>query len=594
MSVSIFLKKQRVIVLFPDNEMRQYEPDGDLQAVNGAASETITIKFTENNKNIIADYPFDEILDESDAAYDSTRDDVRDKLNADVFNAALEPTAVGITVKNNVSAVLPKGTPVYVSGYDSSSRLPMVAGSYKATPGTMPATFILNEDLAASGTGEALLIGTLSDIDTSSFSVGDELYVNEANLSSTIPTGTNTVQSVGFVLESHATTGKVSLHGLGMTTQVSDDLTPQLGGDLDVNGKNIVSSSDGDIVLDPNGTGSIVLKADNVKMEGASGTSVSSLKFFEFGILEGNYIALKAPFSVASDLTFTLPATDGSTGQVLKTNGSAALGWQDALSGVNDTLTGVTQIKDAGTTRGTVSFYDDAGDNFVALRGATTLTSDTVFILPTEDGNSGQFLQTDGSGNMSWASPMLPIANVSGRFMWSSADDGERVYTGSSVYGPYNFYSHSVEPTVAAIRDYSGSEVVGSTTASIIGYKVFTHGIKNPYAGKKVRVDYSFRIYYSGSSAPTAGTPFGFSVWSGNAPATGSTSSATVTYRGESDDHAMVAAQQGGTSAHHHGSFTTSTTIDDDYLLVLAEHRDSTGINGTTYMVANYNVYLTD
>jgi len=38
-----------------------------------------------------------------------------------------------------------------------------------------------------------------------------------------------------------------------------------------------------------------------------------------------NYVALKAPASVSADLTFTLPATDGTTGQVLSTNGSGVL-----------------------------------------------------------------------------------------------------------------------------------------------------------------------------------------------------------------------------------------------------------------------------
>jgi hypothetical protein len=38
-----------------------------------------------------------------------------------------------------------------------------------------------------------------------------------------------------------------------------------------------------------------------------------------------NYIGLKAPASVSADLTFTLPATDGTAGQVLQTNGSGVL-----------------------------------------------------------------------------------------------------------------------------------------------------------------------------------------------------------------------------------------------------------------------------
>jgi len=43
-----------------------------------------------------------------------------------------------------------------------------------------------------------------------------------------------------------------------------------------------------------------------------------------------NYVALKAPASVASDLTFTLPATDGASGQALVTNGSGVLSFASA------------------------------------------------------------------------------------------------------------------------------------------------------------------------------------------------------------------------------------------------------------------------
>jgi len=47
-----------------------------------------------------------------------------------------------------------------------------------------------------------------------------------------------------------------------------------------------------------------------------------------------NYVALKAPASVSSDLTFTLPATDGTSGQVLQTNGSGVLSFVSASAGL--------------------------------------------------------------------------------------------------------------------------------------------------------------------------------------------------------------------------------------------------------------------
>ena len=48
-----------------------------------------------------------------------------------------------------------------------------------------------------------------------------------------------------------------------------------------------------------------------------------------------NYIGLKAPASVSADLTFTLPATDGTNGQVLTTNGSGVLSFTTPSSGIS-------------------------------------------------------------------------------------------------------------------------------------------------------------------------------------------------------------------------------------------------------------------
>jgi len=47
-----------------------------------------------------------------------------------------------------------------------------------------------------------------------------------------------------------------------------------------------------------------------------------------------HYVALKAPDSIASDVTFTLPSADGTTDQVLKTDGSGNLSFVDAFAGI--------------------------------------------------------------------------------------------------------------------------------------------------------------------------------------------------------------------------------------------------------------------
>lgn len=62
-------------------------------------------------------------------------------------------------------------------------------------------------------------------------------------------------------LEAVANTGTIGLDN------VVEDPSPQLGGNLDVNGNNIVSASNGNIIVDPDGTGEIRLNAATVTVE---------------------------------------------------------------------------------------------------------------------------------------------------------------------------------------------------------------------------------------------------------------------------------------------------------------------------------------
>lgn len=65
--------------------------------------------------------------------------------------------------------------------------------------------------------------------------------------------GSGTIASWNFA-------GKVGATGAaGSMSNLIDDTTPQLGGDLDVNGNAIISASNGDIDITPNGTGEINL-----------------------------------------------------------------------------------------------------------------------------------------------------------------------------------------------------------------------------------------------------------------------------------------------------------------------------------------------
>jgi len=71
----------------------------------------------------------------------------------------------------------------------------------------------------------------------------------------------------------------------------------------------------------------------------------------------------------------------------------------DSYSAVIQMLT-----KASSTTAGAIKFYEDTdnGNNFITLKAPTVVTADITLTLPDSDGDDGQVLKTDGSGNLSW------------------------------------------------------------------------------------------------------------------------------------------------------------------------------------------------
>ena len=58
-----------------------------------------------------------------------------------------------------------------------------------------------------------------------------------------------------------------------------------------------------------------------------------------------NWVAFQSPATVASNVTWTLPAADGTTGQVLSTDGSGALSWATASATVDKIVEGNTEAE---------------------------------------------------------------------------------------------------------------------------------------------------------------------------------------------------------------------------------------------------------
>ena len=122
--------------------------------------------------------------------------------------------------------------------------------------------------------------------------------------------------------------------GTGGIASVVADTSPQLGGSLDVNGQDIVTTSNGDIELDPNGSGVVIFKGNATKGAGQ----------FKLNCENNSHgITIKGPpHSAAASYTLTLPNDDGSANQVLKTNGSGVLSWTTPASAGATSIDGLS------------------------------------------------------------------------------------------------------------------------------------------------------------------------------------------------------------------------------------------------------------
>ena len=98
---------------------------------------------------------------------------------------------------------------------------------------------------------------------------------------------------------------------------VVDDTSPQLGGDLDVNGNKIVSTSNGNIELEPNGTGDVILDTDQVTIGGGSEVGqISSNGAYDLKLVT-NSNTNSGNITITDGANGAITATPNGTGEVV-------------------------------------------------------------------------------------------------------------------------------------------------------------------------------------------------------------------------------------------------------------------------------------
>ena len=123
-------------------------------------------------------------------------------------------------VRNETGAAIPRGTPVAIVGYASSR--PLVAPANASDPTKMPAIGLAYEQIPNNSNGSVVAIGIAKQVDTSTYSICQTLYVGTTagTLTNTPPTGEgNLIQNIGKISDV-ATNGRVLVLGPGRTNAV--------------------------------------------------------------------------------------------------------------------------------------------------------------------------------------------------------------------------------------------------------------------------------------------------------------------------------------------------------------------------------------
>ena len=121
-------------------------------------------------------------------------------------------------------------------------------------------------------------------------------------------------------------------------------------------------------------------------------TAGSNIKLYEDTDNGTNYVAFKAPDTIAADVTWTLPAADGTSAQVLSTNGSGTLSW--ATAGSSQWTTSGSQVYFTGS----IGVGTSAINSWFSDNKAIDMPAGSVFSYLTTNQYIGQNTFVNASG----------------------------------------------------------------------------------------------------------------------------------------------------------------------------------------------------
>ena len=181
----------------------------------------------------------------------------------------------------------------------------------------------------------------------------------------------------------------------GGVSNIVEDTSPQLGGNLDVNGNSIVSASNGNIEITPNGSGKVIL--DGLSHPTADGTAGQFLQTDGSATLQFATVLQ----NVAEDTSPQLGANlDVQTNQIVTTANRNIKLYPNG--------TGVVEVGgDGSSADGTIQLNCSQNSHGIKLASPPHSAAQSYTLtFPQTAPAANKLLQTDGSGNLSFSSDL--------------------------------------------------------------------------------------------------------------------------------------------------------------------------------------------
>jgi hypothetical protein len=349
-----------------------------------AGADSITIAASASNSfetlavagqtSIVADSSTDTLTIAAGTGITLTTDASTDTLT--ITNSATGANAFGNVAVSGQTTVAADST---------NDTLTLAAASSNIVLTTDASTDTVTIGLASTPSVDGILLGS-----TGILSSSGSISLGTGDLSCDKVTTTGLAELNSALISSLTVSGNISFTGGITTTLGPDNSLPSDPTDFLIR-----SNGNVDIVLDydddessqafrvKDGDNNTMFSVDEDGISVANGTSSTGavIRLGEATANGTNYVGIQAPASLAANVTYTLPTADGTSGQLLSTNGSGVLTWNTKK---------LTQI--TGKTVATGAWSLVSGFYEASISDAAILSTSIVNIIP--DNGSAATIRT--------------------------------------------------------------------------------------------------------------------------------------------------------------------------------------------------------